>query len=290
MEIRYFDQINRFQRQPEALWQQRQTDSLSPHHLPLRHAAPVGSSHFISPSERTPSQPVPLLFQDVLKQLQDDFRAPSRQQIAQGETLKLGHSGPAVAELRDLLRQLDYPVQPGEYFDRELAFQVGHFQRQQHLATPHSPHWGQVGPNTLQALEAATTERQNPYHSGLGQQLVDFAKRHTSGTRWRCYRFVARAIHAKTEPFLQGMHAYMAADQLAQSKYFKEIEVSAADLPSLPAGAVVVWGKGSSRSGHISIADGQGNEISDHIAPQMQAHYGRARHRTFIPVQARASG
>ena len=31
-------------------------------------------------------------------------------------------------------------------------------------------------------------------------------------------------------------------------------------------------------------ADGNGNEISDHIAPQMLAHYGGAGQRTFLPV------
>lgn len=283
MEIRYFEQINRmFQRQPDPAWQELQTE-LPADRIPLRSALPVGSSHLSSPSGRvSESHPAPS-FDAILQQAQQELIAPSRQQIAQGATLKAGQSGPAVAEIRQLLRQLDYPVPAGDYFDRDLAHQIGRFQRERHLATPHSPHWGQVGPSTLQALEAEV--KKADYHSDLGQQLVDFARRHTSGTRWRCYRFVARAIHANTEPFLQGMHAYMAADQLARSKYFKEVQVPASDLPSLPAGAVVVWGKGRSRSGHISIADGKGNEISDHIAPQMQAHYGGASHRTFIPVQ-----
>ena len=76
----------------------------------------------------------------------------------------------------------------------------------------------------------------------------------------------------------------MAADQLAANPAFKEVAVPASQLASLPAGAIVVWGKGTSESGHISIANGQGYEISDHISPQMLAHYGGGAARVFVPV------
>lgn len=133
-------------------------------------------------------------------------------------------------------------------------------------------------PDTSEPLSA-----QN-YDSALGKRLADYARRHISGTRWNCYAYVARAIHAQTGPFLEGLHAYEAAEQLAKSPYFKEVRVSLKELSDLPVGAVVVWDKGKARSGHISIADGQGNEISDHVAPQMLAHYGGAGQRTFLPV------
>jgi len=278
MEIRYFEQINRFQRQPDPLIQQElNTPS---HRTLLRPALPMNGSGHAGRESQQINEPTP----SFVKFLQREFQAPDLSAVSQGATLQLGQSGPAVAELRSLLQALDYPVKSGDYFDRDLALQVGRFQRQHHLASPHSSHWGQVGPSTLAALQSEV--KQSQYSTSLGQELVDFARRHTSGTRWRCYRFVARAIHAKTEPFLQGMHAYMAADQLAQSKYFKEVQVPVSELPNLPAGAVVVWGKGRSRSGHISIADGRGNEVSDHVAPQMLTHYGGASHRTFLPVQA----
>lgn len=124
------------------------------------------------------------------------------------------------------------------------------------------------------------------YNAEMGQALVKFARNHTSGTRWNCYAYVARAIHAQTGPFLEGMHAYMAANQLAENPHFQEITVPVKKLKELPAGAIVVWDHGKARSGHISIADGTGHEISDHVAPQMLAHYGGAGHRTFLPVQA----
>ena len=76
----------------------------------------------------------------------------------------------------------------------------------------------------------------------------------------------------------------MAADQLAARKdRFREVPAN--DLAKLPAGAVVVWGKGSSRSGHISIALGDGREASDHMGAQMRSHYGGAPARVFVPIR-----
>lgn len=122
------------------------------------------------------------------------------------------------------------------------------------------------------------------YDAGFGSQIASYAGSHTSGGTGWCYQYVAQAIHAYTPVFLNGGHAYLAADQLAASGLFKEVAVAASDLPALPAGAVVVWAQGSSESGHISIADGRGYEISDHTAPQMTAHYGGGSHRVFIPA------
>ena len=75
--------------------------------------------------------------------------------------------------------------------------------------------------------------------------------------------------------FLTGRHAYMAASQL--------VEVPASGLSSLPAGAIVVWGKGNTKSGHISIALGDGQESSDFVGEQMFTHYGGAGARVFLP-------
>lgn len=123
------------------------------------------------------------------------------------------------------------------------------------------------------------------FNQTLGQEIADFALAQAPGSTGYCYHYVAKAIHAHLPTFLSGMHAYLAADQLATSPYFKEVYVSPESLGSLPAGAVVVWSKGSSESGHISIADGRGREISDHIDLQMTHHYGGADARVFLPLQ-----
>lgn len=116
---------------------------------------------------------------------------------------------------------------------------------------------------------------------GKGGEIAAFALQNTSGGTGWCYSHVAQAIHSAYPAFLQGEHAYMAANQLAQSNSFQE--VNSLQLQNLPAGAVVVWSQGTSNSGHISIADGNGREISDHIAPQMQQHYGGGSPRVFLP-------
>jgi hypothetical protein len=85
-------------------------------------------------------------------------------------------------------------------------------------------------------------------------------------------------------PALTGGSAYMAADQLARHSGFREVTVAADDLPSLPAGAVVVWGKtAKSPHGHISIADGKGNELSDHVERQRTQLRGHTNVRVFLP-------
>ncbi len=124
----------------------------------------------------------------------------------------------------------------------------------------------------------------NSFDSSLGGRLAQAASIRSTGGTGYCYQYVAQAIHSQLPAFLSGQHAYMAADQLASSQYFREVSVSSNNLSSLPAGAVVVWSKGSSESGHISIADGQGHEISDHITTQMTAHYGGGSARVFLPA------
>lgn len=133
---------------------------------------------------------------------------------------------------------------------------------------------GSTGSVSAARFESASAQQK-------GSALAQFAVQQASGGTGWCYSYVAQAIHKVYEPFLYGEHAYMAADQLAQSSHFTE--VSARDLSGLPAGAVVVWEQGASPSGHISIADGQGREISDHIAPQMLSHYGGGNARVFLP-------
>jgi len=123
----------------------------------------------------------------------------------------------------------------------------------------------------------------NEYNSIKGNRIADEAyyearSRNTVG--W-CYNAVADAVERITGPFLWGSHAYQSASQFASSTHFYESFNN--NLRALPAGAIVVWGKGSSRSGHISVALGDGREASDHIASQMTYHYGGAPARIFLP-------
>lgn len=209
--------------------------------------------------------------------------APSLEEIAKGHcVMQQGQEGPAVEELKELLKAVGYSVGMNPIFGTETAARVADFQADMGLARKGSPYSGQVGPQTLNKMRAMKEALTSG--SVTGQRLANYAAKHRSGGTGLCYSYVANAVDAQVGRFLWGMHAYMAADQLAEHPRFQEIKVPASQLPKLPAGAVVVWGKGSSKSGHISIADGNGREISDHRAPQMTHHYGGASHRVFMPL------
>ena len=123
------------------------------------------------------------------------------------------------------------------------------------------------------------------YAPVLGKRLAGASMLETRGrTRSQsdCYKYVANAVDTVIGRFLTGMHAYMAASQLAARPHLFT-EIPAGNLTSLPAGAIVVWGKGTTRSGHISIAQGNGMETSDFHGKQMTYHYGGAGARVFLP-------
>jgi|GEM_PF-2435432 len=106
------------------------------------------------------------------------------------------------------------------------------------------------------------------------------ASRNTTG---RCYAGVADALDQHGIN-LHGGSAYMAANQLAQHPSYREINATGDQLRNLPAGAVVVWGQtAASPHGHISIADGRGNEMSDHIDRQRTQLRGDRNARVFLP-------
>ena len=121
------------------------------------------------------------------------------------------------------------------------------------------------------------------YDLFTGQKLateayIEATARNTVG---RCYNAVADAVERITGPFLWGSSAYMAADQFASSTDFFEVYYK--DLRYLQSGAIVIWEKGNSPHGHISVAIGDGREASDHVATQMTYHHGGGKARVFLP-------
>lgn len=84
-------------------------------------------------------------------------------------------------------------------------------------------------------------------------------------------------------------------EKLVQEGMFAEVTdnyASASDLSSLPAGAVVCWeatggtSGGGAQYGHVTIADGNGGEISDHYVQNIYTNIGGRSdtYRVFIPV------
>ena len=117
------------------------------------------------------------------------------------------------------------------------------------------------------------------------------AARAGSRSGGQCYLYVADAIEAALgQKFLSGISAYEAAPQLAKNKNFQEItDLKASDLPKLPAGYVVVWSPVEGHPhGHISISDGNGNEISDFKAPQSTTYGKNFRVFRMLPKSERA--
>jgi len=254
-----------------------------PHFLPQL-KVPLGAS--ITPS--TPSSSSPLLPpQDILLPgtaqkssatpilafVEDAAEAPTLAAIRQGKIMDLGQSGSSVKEIQKMLGKAGFGVSQSGTFGPTTQSQVKAFQKCWKISET-----GQVGPTTLKILEQAQ-DGSSPLAKAMAQSARAIAN--ARGTTGQCYNAVAEAIEANLPNFLWGMHAYMAADQLAAHPRFREIPAPA-DMNKLPVGAVVVWGQGRSESGHISVHLGHGLEASDHIEAQMQSHYGGGSARVFV--------
>ena len=115
----------------------------------------------------------------------------------------------------------------------------------------------------------ATREAADSYREKKGERL--------------CYRYVKQGLSSALGLSLTGVSAYKAADQLAGSIYFEETPVKHLKLEALPQGSVVVWNRSKQHPhGHISVSDGQGQEVSDRVRPQIR-NYGTSL-RVFVPV------
>ncbi|MFN8611540.1 MAG: hypothetical protein U0931_28600 [Vulcanimicrobiota bacterium] len=126
--------------------------------------------------------------------------------------------------------------------------------------------------------------------SGLGPRLaqstLEAAAGNTNLRRQRCYHFVKEGLAAEGIE-LTGKPAYLAANQLARNPHFTEVRVPRDELSELPAGAVVVWNRNRQANhpnGHISVALGDGREVSDRIRPQVTNY--RSQYRVFLPEGA----
>ena len=115
----------------------------------------------------------------------------------------------------------------------------------------------------------------------LAQSTLDCASENTNLKRFRCFHFVKDGLEAEGVN-LQGKSAYQAAPQLARNPNFKEAKFTRDQLSELPAGAVVVWNKSAKhKNGHISVALGDGREVSDRIRPQIENY--QSAYRVFLP-------
>lgn len=124
------------------------------------------------------------------------------------------------------------------------------------------------------------------YNAELGQKLGESALIVDNTHGW-CLAGVNDSLGRVFGTGLYYESAYMAADDLSNGvgvgAHFKEVSVSRDDLPSLPAGCIIVWGPTSSNiHGHISICLGDGRESSDHISDQMTTYSDE--YHVYIPI------
>lgn len=171
----------------------------------------------------------------------------------------------------------------------------------------------QVSENYINEIKTAITKAENKerekeyrisgngeYDEEEGQRLVDTARqmlaKYGSSTGW-CAKGVSQTFAMAYGLDLHGNGCDWDTNMegLVEQGMFAEVTddyPSSTDLASLPAGAVVCWeattgvGSGGSKYGHVTIADGNGGEISDHYAANIYTTIGGGtdQYRVFIPV------
>lgn len=165
---------------------------------------------------------------------------------------------------------------------------------QQKLSTPVSNAGAKVTTtktNTNNALssvtKAATTAYQaslKGYNAAKGQKLANVAISNQAGrSKGLCATYVKKAIQkAGLGEYITG-NAWQMPSILSKNPNFKQIPVEGVNPDTLPAGCILVYGKGVSGYhklyGHTQITTGQGTAVSDFTAKKI-----RKPSAIFIPV------
>lgn len=119
---------------------------------------------------------------------------------------------------------------------------------------------------------APSTDLKNVQGSDFGKQFAAKAEQTANkiNTSGLCLKGVNDTMQAMGLPVHREAAAYMAVDDFQKNPKFREVKVPKDQLKSLPAGAVVIWNKGSGLPyGHISVALGDGREASSTVRNQL---------------------
>ena len=128
------------------------------------------------------------------------------------------------------------------------------------------------GGSVSNSSAAPSTDLKNVQGSDFGKKLASQAEKTANqiNTPGLCLKGVNDAMQAMGLPVHREAAAWMAVDDFQKNPKFKEVKVSKDQLKSLPAGAVVIWDKGSGLPyGHISVALGDGREASSKVRNQL---------------------
>lgn len=265
-------------------------------HQPAGHAATQDTASTPAPGHAAPAMP----FLDA-DSGRPEVNGPTLAEIKAGQILAPGQRSQAVLELRKLLNSagcaVDIKGPDLERMDDKVVAALSKFQIGHHLATSQSPHKGLFGPTTLASLQKEAAA--GTYDKEIGKRIATAAvkaKLNDNSSGHQCYAYVSDYIeHSLKTNFLTGMHAYMAADQLAKSHFFKETKATGAQLKDLPDGAIIVYpAQGGHSSGHIEVVashpkTGAKVAISDFTRPLTPSPWGnvsdaKVKYRVFLPV------
>ena len=124
------------------------------------------------------------------------------------------------------------------------------------------------------------------YCASAGLNLAKQAVNSVVGFIGKCARYVKNAISRAGMGKYEYGNACDMVSIMRRNKKFKEISPNGVNLKTLPAGCVLVYGKGvagySSKYGHTEITTGKGTAVSDGVTKNLH----RKPTAIFIPVSA----
>lgn len=123
------------------------------------------------------------------------------------------------------------------------------------------------------------------YDANAGKRLANIALNNSTGWTGYCAKSVKKAISQANLGTYQRGHAYQMSSILRNNSNFKEISADTVNVKDLPAGCVLVYGKGkegySSDYGHTEITTGDGRAVSDGITKNLH----KKPSAIFMPVE-----
>jgi len=136
------------------------------------------------------------------------------------------------------------------------------------------------------------------YSGGLGGKLAQFAKAQAMAaggftSLGKCAYYVEAALEQVGIQY-RG-HAFQLKEQLDRDKRFRRVEVSDAEMKSLPPGAITVHDRNPANAhlgkgalyGHVEVSLGNGQAASDYVGNQMVDHYAGGKRFVYIPIDNR---
>ena len=149
-----------------------------------------------------------------------------------------------------------------------------------------SPSYLSKGASILGQNQNASLWKRLGYSAKKGWELAKKVVSGAVGFIGKCARYVKNAISKAGLGKYEYGNACDMVSIMRRNKNFKEINPNGVDLKKLPAGCVLVYGKGvagySKKYGHTEITTGNGKAVSDGVTQNLH----RKPTAIFMPVAA----